>query len=108
MEPGEDRVYGAPVVYSRVGEGESTRSEQSMTDDLVQRYIDDSEGQAEARIKGRGIRVWALVGYVRGANGDIHDVATGFGLPDDAVRAAIAYYKLHKAIIDARREMNVA
>ena len=61
--------------------------------DLIAKYIDESPGVAEARVHGYGIAVWALVGYLKGADGDLRQVAQGFDIPEDAVKAAKAYYR---------------
>lgn len=50
--------------------------------------------------------VWALVGYLRGAQGDILRVADDYDIPVEAVEAAIAYYHEHQILIDARRAAN--
>ena len=77
--------------------------------DLVQQYIrEDPEwpGAAEARIAGYGVPVWALIGYYRAVNGDLSRVATDYDLPEDAVRAALAYYREHQKELDARLMAN--
>ncbi len=74
---------------------------------LIREYIDESPGVLEARIRGYGVAVWALVGYLEGANVDIDDVAAGFEIPRDAVRAAHAYYECHRSAIDGRGEQNI-
>ena len=73
--------------------------------DLIEQYIrEDPEwpGPAEARIAGYGVPVWALIGYYRVVNADLSRVATDYDLPEDAVRAALAYYRRHQEEIDAR------
>ena len=55
-----------------------------------------------ARIGGHGVEVWSLIGYVKGIHGNRADVAAGFDLPIEAIEAAEAYYRRHKAIIDNR------
>jgi uncharacterized protein (DUF433 family) len=55
---------------------------------------------ANARLKEYGVAVWALIGYLRAARGDMERVARDYDIPIEAVEAAISYYRLHKAIID--------
>jgi len=83
-----------------------------MTDDeLIARWIEpnpDKAGLDEARIVGRGVEVWALVGYVEAYRGDLARVARAFALPVAAVEAALAYYRVNKCAIDNRIAANVA
>lgn len=69
-------------------------------------YIDQGWGVADARLKASGVQVWAIIGYLKAAQGDEEWVAGGYDIPVEAVRAARAYYKKHKAAIDARLAMN--
>ena len=64
--------------------------------------------EAEARILGTGIPVWALIGYLPAVDDDYEQVAHDYGLPLEAVRAAVAYYHTHRAAIDARLAANAA
>jgi uncharacterized protein (DUF433 family) len=47
-------------------------------------------GRHHARIAGRGVAVWALIGYLRDAT--VAETARDYELPEEAVLAAIAYY----------------
>jgi len=69
-------------------------------------YIDQSWGVADARLKRYGVQVWAIIGYLKAANANEEWVAGGYEIPVEAVRAARAYYKKHKDVIDARLAMN--
>ena len=73
---------------------------------LTDQYIDDSSGVADARLKPWGMHAWAVIGYLKAAGGDEEWVAGGYDVPVEAVQAAQAYYKKHKALIDARLTMN--
>jgi uncharacterized protein (DUF433 family) len=76
---------------------------------LIERYIDPSTyefGKADARLRDHGVSVWALIGYWMAVNGDIHQVAADYEIPLEAARAAFAYYKQHKHVIDARLTLN--
>lgn len=66
-------------------------------------------GPANARLRPSGVPVWAIVGYdLDVANGDEVAVARAYDVSLDAVRAALKFYALHQAEIDARREDNRA
>ncbi|HLH21205.1 MAG TPA: DUF433 domain-containing protein [Chloroflexota bacterium] len=72
---------------------------------LIARYIEDNPhaaGLDEARLIVSGVPVWALVGHWRAIGEDIAQVAHDYDLPDEAVEAALAYYRQHAALIDAR------
>ena len=66
-------------------------------DELIAHYIElnpHHPGLDEARLKNRGVAVWALIGYLHGgAEGSIARVAVDYDLPREAVEAAIAYYR---------------
>jgi uncharacterized protein (DUF433 family) len=77
--------------------------------DLVERYVEANPhkpGAAEARLREYGVSVWALVEYWYGVDFDKATVARDFDIPAEAVDAALAYYKAHKALIDARLTLN--
>ena len=74
-------------------------------DERIAQYIElnpHKPGLANARLKEYGVAVWALIGYLHAAKGDIARVATDYRLPREAVEAALAYYRKHKAAIDTR------
>lgn len=76
---------------------------------LIEHYIEQNPhrpGLDEARLIGYGVAVWALVGYLSGASGDVQRVADDYDIPVEAVEAAIAYYHEHQIVIDARRAAN--
>ena len=76
---------------------------------LIARWIEaQPERLDEVRLAKYGIEVWAVVGYARGTDGDLAEVARAYELPIDAVRAALAYYRRHPLPIDARLEKNAA
>jgi uncharacterized protein (DUF433 family) len=81
-----------------------------MTDDeLIAKYVEpnpDGRGLDEARLKPSHVSVWAIVGYYEAYNGKIAEVAKGFDVPDEAVEAAMAYYRKHKCLIDNRIAAN--
>lgn len=77
--------------------------------DLIKQYIElnpDRPGAANARLAGYSVPVWALVGYLEAVHGNVAQVAHDYGLPQDAVEAALAYYESHRDFIDDRLAAN--
>ena len=83
-----------------------------MTDDeLIEKYIwlpEPTTWPAEARIKGHGQHIWALVGFGQSVNNDPAQIAAGYNLPIEAARAAMAYYQRYRAIFDYRLAENAS
>jgi uncharacterized protein (DUF433 family) len=80
-------------------------------DALIEKYImwDSNWSTAdEARVKGYGMNVWALVAQWQIENGDISEVAKAYDVPDEVVEATLAFYRRHKKVIDARLTLNRA
>jgi|GEM_PF-7077678 len=80
-------------------------------DELIAEFIflpDGHESVAEARVARYGVPVWALIGYLPAANGDLGMIAEAYQLPLDAVLAAFAFYARHRTDIDARIAANAA
>lgn len=78
---------------------------------LIERWIERNPhkpGKANARVREHGVSVWALIGHAQAVRGDSARVAGDYELPHDAVEAAFAFYRRHKAIIDDRLAANVA
>ena len=80
---------------------------------LIERHIDPNwdrypGGRADARLREFGVPVWALVGHLRAVGNDVDQVAADYVLPREAVDAALAYYRRHKDLIDARLLLNSA
>jgi uncharacterized protein (DUF433 family) len=78
-------------------------------DALIARYIEQHPrrpGIDEARLIGFGVPVWAIVGYSFAVGGEIDRVASDYEVLEGAVRAALAYYRRHHAVIDARLAAN--
>ena len=61
---------------------------------------------SEMVLTGYGVAVWALVGYARGVDEDVAEVARAYELPPDAVRAALVYFRRHPLQIDAKLAAN--
>ncbi|MGH2460398.1 MAG: hypothetical protein ACRDIY_16210 [Chloroflexota bacterium] len=80
---------------------------------LIDAFIDpDTDrypgGQADARLRLSGISVWALIGYLRVVDGNVERAAQDYAVPLEAVQAALAYYRRHRSLIDARLLLNSA
>ena len=78
-------------------------------DAWIAEYIEPNPhypGIDEARLKGYGVAVWALIAYLPAVGGDLARVAAGYDVPQAAVEAAYVYYQRHRALIDARIAAN--
>ncbi len=81
------------------------------TEALITQYIEVNplrSGVDEARITGTGIPVWALIADTQLAKVPAETLATDYAIPLDAIRAALAYYRHHQAVFDARLAANDA
>ena len=78
--------------------------------ELIERYIAENlyrPGPAEARLAPYGTHVWAIVSYYRQAvHCDLDRVARDYAIPREAVEAALAYYRKHRQVIEARILLN--
>jgi uncharacterized protein (DUF433 family) len=97
-----------PVTVTDQQAQQREREEQA----LIERHVAPDpagRGAAYAYLKDYGPSVWALIGYLGGdAAGDVERVAADYEVPAEAVRAALAYYARHKALIDAKLLLNAA
>lgn len=76
---------------------------------LIARWIERDPrrpGPSEVRLVGYGVAVWALVGALPMVSGDIDELAEAYEVPREAIEAALAYYRQHRAAIDARLTLN--
>jgi len=83
---------------------------QDQEQQLIERWIEPhpwKRGVEEARLIDSKVSIWALMGYLRMVGGDVSAVAEGYNVPRDAVEAALAYYRQHRILIDARLAANV-
>lgn len=69
-------------------------------------YIDPNADPAEARLRGYGVPIWALIGHLPMVDGDVGRLADDYDLPQEAAEAALAYYARHREVIDARLLLN--
>lgn len=58
-------------------------------------------GRHRARLVHYGRPIWALIAYLRGNGWNVEKTALDYGMPEDAVRAAVAYYQDDPQYIDA-------
>lgn len=71
-------------------------------DDLIERFVADDPyhpGIADAVIAGSGVHVWAVVGAVMLRNTTVDEAADDYEIPQEAVLAALAYYRRHRLTI---------
>ena len=82
---------------------------QEHAEQLIARWIEPHPWKgsaAEARLKDSKIAVWAIIGQLRAEGRDVPRVAGDYGIPVEAVEAALAYYHQHNAVIDDRLRAN--
>jgi len=65
-------------------------------------------GRADARLKESGASIWAIVTFLDVYRGDRKEVASHFGISQEEIDAALAYYRRNKRFIDARITLNEA
>ena len=58
-------------------------------------------GRHRARLTHCGVPVWALIAHLQGVDWDVAHTARDYDLPEEAVRAAIAYDEADPTYIDA-------
>jgi uncharacterized protein (DUF433 family) len=81
------------------------RTDDSRGQALIERWIRQhphKRGPAEAVVAESFESVHALVPYLDAVGGDVDRVAEDYDVPREAVEAAIAFYRRHRALIDAR------
>jgi uncharacterized protein (DUF433 family) len=77
--------------------------------ELIARWIvPDDQGPHEARVRGKGVSVWALIGYWRAANFDTEATAQAYQLPREAIDAVLVLYRRYGRYVDARLLLNEA
>jgi uncharacterized protein (DUF433 family) len=82
----------------------------STDDALIERYLEPNPnrpGPADWWLKDYGVSVWALVGQWKVEDNNIDRVAAAYEVPRQAVEAALAYYRRHPEVIEARLAANV-
>lgn len=91
---------------ARMATNHVARSERhgAAEDELIARHIwvdPEGEGWAEARLADGGVAVWAIVAAADSAGGHEGAAVERYELSDEQLRAAMAYYRRHKALVDA-------
>jgi uncharacterized protein (DUF433 family) len=74
-------------------------------DDLIERHIvcrQSWQGVDDVRMVESGTPVWLVIDYDQSHGNNTDCVAHAYGLTDEAVEAARAYYRRHRDVIDAR------
>ena len=83
-----------------------------MTDDeLIARHVELRPVRpwpAEARLVDSAVPIWSIIGYLKAMDWDVAEVAHEFDVPQEAIEAALAYYRRHQCFIDARLAENAA
>lgn len=86
-------------------------AKEEANEEFFGRFIDhqpNAPDPGDAKIAGHGYPVWILIDALAATGGDVGRVAGEYELPDDAVRAAVQFYRRHQAAIDARIRANAA
>lgn len=85
---------------------------QALSDqELIERHIVpgpiEGHGASDARLADSGVYVWALIGYLQNAVPDdqAQEIAD-YDVSPEAMKAALAYYRRHTPVIDARIVLN--
>ena len=102
----EDRLPEA----ARLLDGLAVACDDPQDSALIERWVErhPSRGTHRAVLVGSGVPVYALVGYLDVVNGDLDQAAQAYGVPREAVEAALAYYRRNRFLIDAWIAMNAA
>ncbi len=67
-------------------------------------YRRETNGYPAPVLRGRGIRVQAIVGYVNGWKMSLEEIAEAFDLPVETITEAMDFYEAHRFEIDAAIE----
>jgi len=62
-------------------------------------------GRADARLRS-GPSIWAIMVYLDIYDGNRDEIAGHFGISQDEIDAALAFYRRHKKYVDARILLN--
>lgn len=80
----------------------------ALNNSLPAHSIEALADEEDAYIAGYNVPVWALIGYLQAAEGNVAQVAADYDLPEEAVAAAQNYYRQHRTQIDVRIAANAA
>ncbi len=82
---------------------------QSNDAELIERHIETDPyrpGPGDVRLAESGVSVWAVIGHLPSVDGDVARAAADYELSPEAMAAALAYYREHRAALDARLAEN--
>lgn len=74
-------------------------------DELIACWIvpnPEHPGPADARVLPGYVSAWVVIGQLQLDYWKPEAIAEGYDLPEEAVRATVAYYRRHQEAIDAR------
>lgn len=88
---------------------EDLRISDAEADALIAKFIKQDPhrpGRHEAWVDagGGGAQVWIIIPYLRVSG--VPEIMRAYNLPAEAVHAAIAYYRRHRSLFDARILLN--
>ena len=78
---------------------------------LIDRYLEADPADPDPaawRLKERAVPVWAIIGALTESGDNAAQVAADYGVSDQAITAALVYYRYHGCLIDARLATNAA
>lgn len=84
------------------------RSKLSDTE-LINLYIDASSaagGMADARLRHSWVPIWAVIGHIPVTGDAPEALADAYDIPVEEAEAALAFYRRHRDIVDARIAAN--
>ena len=77
--------------------------------ELIERYITyDRRYPQDARVNETGVPVWIVIDLDLVSDGDDKKIAREYGLSQESLDAARAYYRYRGEYIDAKRLLNAA
>ena len=76
--------------------------------ELLERLIAPDARPADARLAESAYSVWSIIAYARAVGWDFEKVAEAYDLSTEEFAAALAYYELHREVIDAKITLNAA
>ena len=77
--------------------------------ELIDLYIDTggaAGGMADARLRRSWVPIWAVIGHIPVTGDAPEALADAYDIPVEEAEAALAFYRRHRDIIDARIAAN--
>jgi uncharacterized protein (DUF433 family) len=77
---------------------------------LIQRHVARDgygRGGANSVLADSGVPIWALVGHLPTVDFDLERLTQDYNLTEDAVQAAMAFYRRNTCVLDARASHNI-